>query len=131
MAPDAIRVNTDAEMAKGAMSVPVTVLPVLDTHLYTANLDCIDHHSSVIGLECAHAPGLFGQGGLLLPSLGSVILRSPMKQRTDSTDKLLHLAPSGPGAAAVTSRPGAARCCALQVATSGLRLRPFCWSVLR
>ena len=113
------------------MSVPVTVLPILDTHLYTANLDCIDHHSSVIGLECAHAPGRFVQGGHLLPPLDSVILRLPMKQRTDATDKLLHLAPCGLGAAAVASRPGAGRCCALKVAWLSLRHGPICWSVLR
>ena len=118
-------------MAKGATSVPVTMLPILDTHLYSANLDCVDHHSSVIGLECAHAPGRFGQGGPLLPFRDSVILRSLMKQRTDATDKLLHLAPCGLVAANVASRPGAGRCCALKVAWSSLRHGPICWSVLR
>ena len=114
------------------MSVPAPVLPILGTHLYTAILDCVYHHSSVIiALERAHAQRRFGQGGVLLPSLDSVILRSPMKQRTDATDKKLYLAPFGLGSDAVASRPGTGRCRALEVTSSGLRLGPICWSVLR
>ena len=91
--------RTDAELTAIAKQVPA--LRVIDMHLYTAILDCIDGHRRDTVLNRIHASVGFGEGGLALRCLDRIFQRSSVKQRAAATAELLHLAPSGPGAMAI------------------------------
>ena len=91
--------RSDAEVAAVAKRVPM--LRVIDMYLYTAILDCIDGHRRETVLNRIHASVGFGEGGLALRCLDRVFQRSSVKQRAAATAELLHLTPSGPGAAAM------------------------------